>query len=295
MRISILALLAADLPTTFGIPSQPPISNTTKLPTHFGVLLFPHFQAVDMYGPMDLINSISMLYANQTSMHVTVLAKTLDPVSTAMMPGGFGQSTVPTMTFDDYFSSRKAEDNQTSTESEDCGDGDGSHAVAKRAMRFGARQMSHDKMPSKSDPGDIDVLIVPGGGGTRKDMTAEIAFVKKLYPNLQYIFSVCTGASILARAGVLDGKSATTNKRSFSWVASTGPNVKWVPTARWVQDGNVWTTSGINAGIDGAFAWVSHVYGDDVSDYMAKSLEHNRQTDAHNDPFGKIWDVKGAT
>ena len=298
MRFSGLALLGAALPFTLGSPSQPPIANTTKLPTHFGALIFPHFQALDLYGPLDLFNSIAMLYANQTTMHLSILAKTMDPVSTGMMPGGFGESTVPTITFKDYLARSKArgDQNGSSTDAEDCDDGNGGHAVAKRAMRFGARQMGHGNMPSMSkDPGDIEVLLVPGGGGTRKDMTEEIAFVKEIYPKLQYIISVCTGASILARAGIADGRRMTTNKRSWSWVASTGPNVTWVPTARWVQDGNIWSTSGIASGIDGSYAWVSHVYGDPVSDYMSKSLEYERQTDEHHDPFGKIWDVPGAT
>jgi transcriptional regulator GlxA family with amidase domain len=255
MRSSGLALLAAALPFTLGVPSQPPISNTTKLPTHFGALIFPGFQALDLYGPIDLLNSVALLYGNQTTMKLTVLAETMEPVTNANTPGGFGESTMPTMTYADYLA----------------------------------------KGNTSSGLSDIEVLIVPGGGGARKDRTvAEIAFIKELYPKLQYILSVCTGAALLAKAGVLDGKTATTNKRSFAWVKSTGPNTTWVPTARWVVDGNIWTSSGISAGQDLGYAWVSHVYGDEVSSYMSKSLEYERQTDSTYDPFGAIWDVPGA-
>jgi transcriptional regulator GlxA family with amidase domain len=112
---------------------------------------------------------------------------------------------------------------------------------------------------------------------------------------LKYVVSVCTGSTVLARAGVLDGRKATTNKVAWTWATSTGPNVTWVPTARWVEDGNIFSGSGITAGLDTAYAWVGHVYGEPVSDWLAKSLEHERNTDPHHDPFGLIWDVPGAT
>lgn len=303
MHVSRFALLAAVLPFTLGEPKQPPFSNSTEVPLHFGVVLFPHFQALDVYGPLDILNFLHMIYSNQTKgATLQVFSKTMDPVSTAMMASGFGESTVPMMAFDDYLASRNmtadGDQSGSDTESCDCSDGHVDHTVKKRAMRFGTRHEGDDGMPSMSTttaPGKIDVLIFPGGGGTRKDMTAEIAFVKAVYPDVQYIISVCTGASILARAGILDNRNATTNKKAWEFVLSTGPKVKWVPTARWVTDGNIWTTSGIAAGQDGTFAFVSHVYGDDVAQYLADSLEYNRMTDQHFDPFGKIWDVPGAT
>lgn len=94
----------------------------------------------------------------------------------------------------------------------------------------------------------LDVLIVPGGFGTRglgTDKRWE-EFVKRQYPTLKYLLVVCTGASIVARAGILDGRRATTNKAAFAWVKTQGPNVKWVEEARWVVDGNIWTSSGTN-------------------------------------------------
>jgi transcriptional regulator GlxA family with amidase domain len=61
-----------------------------------------------------------------------------------------------------------------------------------------------------------------------------------------------------------------------------------VPTARWVEDGNIFSSSGISAGIDAAYAFVSRVYGDDVAEYMSLSMEYDRETDPHHDPYGKI-------
>ena len=67
-----------------------------------------------------------------------------------------------------------------------------------------------------------------------------------------------------------------------------------MPSARWVEDGNIFTSSGISAGIDVTYAWVGKVYGEEVADYLAKSLEYERWTDPHKDPFAQIWDVPGA-
>ncbi|CAO2651041.1 Nn.00g093380.m01.CDS01 [Neocucurbitaria sp. VM-36] len=302
MRSSRLTLLLALLPSTLAAPQQPAFSNTTALPTHFGLLVFPHFQALDVFGPMDVLNTLSMLYGNSTTMHLSILSKTLDPVSTAMegMHGSsaFGESIVPTITFQDYLARGEKygdkEEDDEEVDDEQCEDGAGGHAVARRKRQsHGHRSMAD--ITTKERIGDIEVLIVPGGGGTRQNLTEEIAFVKDLYPKLKYIISVCTGATILARAGILDGRKATTNKRSWPWATSTGPNVTWVPTARWVEDGNIFSSSGISAGIDVSYAWVGRVYGDEVAQYLSLSAEYDRETDSHHDPYGKVWDVPGAT
>lgn len=70
-------------------------------------------------------------------------------------------------------------------------------------------------------PADIEVLLVPGGLGTRDaDHTQVIVdFIRSRFPGLRYLLTVCTGAALAARAGVLEGKEATTNKMSFDWVS----------------------------------------------------------------------------
>ncbi|KAF2749041.1 class I glutamine amidotransferase-like protein [Sporormia fimetaria CBS 119925] len=144
----------------------------------------------------------------------------------------------------------------------------------------------------KDDWSNIDVLFVPGGAGTRGDMTEEIAFVKEMAPNVDYLLSVCTGGTILARAGVLDGRNATSNKRAWPFVKSSGPNVNWIPEARWVDSGDgIWTSSGVSAGIDLTFAWVASLYGEEVADYIAINLEVERWRNATYDPFAKIWEL----
>lgn len=99
----------------------------------------------------------------------------------------------------------------------------------------------------------LDVLIIPGGFGTWPlvDDPKWARFVAKVYPNLQYLYSVCTGAAVVARAGLINGKRATTNKAYWDWVTSNGPHVHWVSEARWVIDGNIWTSSGMCHGFSG--------------------------------------------
>jgi hypothetical protein len=159
MRYSTLLPLLATLPSAISAPVQPDFTNTTTLPLHYGLLVFDHFQALDVFGPMDILNSLYMLYSNASKPHLSVLSKTLEPVTTAMTKGGFGQEILPTTTFQDYL--------------------ERGHGVAKTK-----RHDQEGYMPPKTEKPDIDVLIVPGGGGTRRNMTAEIDFVKTLYPSV---------------------------------------------------------------------------------------------------------------
>lgn len=94
---------------------------------------------------------------------------------------------------------------------------------------------------------DLDVLILPGGPGVRApNLNATYDFIAERYPSLKYLITICTGAGLAAKAGVLDGKRATTNKSAWATILAMGPNVKWVSPARWVVDGNIWTSSGVS-------------------------------------------------
>ncbi|KAK4499174.1 hypothetical protein PRZ48_009687 [Zasmidium cellare] len=118
---------------------------------------------------------------------------------------------------------------------------------------------------------DLDVLIVPGGIGSRSPyLNATIDFIRDRYPKLKYLLSVCTGAILCSKSGVLDGRNATTNKRAYKSVTATNDKVHWVPEARWVTDGNIWTTSGVSSGIDGMMAFIRCIYGDEVLTNVTK-------------------------
>lgn len=94
---------------------------------------------------------------------------------------------------------------------------------------------------------ELDVLLVPGGAGVRAPDVKNITdFIADRYPSLEYLITVCTGAGLAAKSGVLDGKRATTNKSAWSTVTAWGPNVNWIRQARWVVDGNIWTAAGVS-------------------------------------------------
>lgn len=136
----------------------------------------------------------------------------------------------------------------------------------------------------------LDVLLVPGGMGTREQAKnpAMASFLRKAYPGLEVLASVCTGAALLAVAGLLDGKRATSNKKAFDWVASLGPKTHWVPEARWVEDGNIITAGGVAAGMDMALRLVERLAGAEVAARTAEYAEYEWQRDPNWDPFARL-------
>ncbi|KAF5386402.1 hypothetical protein D9757_006650 [Collybiopsis confluens] len=138
----------------------------------------------------------------------------------------------------------------------------------------------------------LDVLIIPGGYGLRAtELDPLFDFVKRTYPSLKYLITICTGSWVAARAGVLDGKRATSNKNAWAGTKTVGPNVKWVSHARWVVDGNIWTASGVSAGMDATLAFVEHVYGGDQAKKLARELEYERHEDSSWDPFAEMYNL----
>lgn len=133
----------------------------------------------------------------------------------------------------------------------------------------------------------FDILLVPGGIGTLKELTNEkmIAFIKKQSSGARLTTSVCTGSAILAKAGVLDGKEATTNKVFFNIAVAQGPKTDWKGRARWVKDGAFVTSSGVSAGIDMALAVIAELYGEEAAQGIADATEYVWNRDPDNDPF----------
>ncbi|KAJ1569899.1 hypothetical protein HK096_010680, partial [Nowakowskiella sp. JEL0078] len=139
-------------------------------------------------------------------------------------------------------------------------------------------------------PHQLDLLIFPGGGVRPAGNSTIVSWVTERIASTKAQFSICTGASLLAATGALDGKKATTNKVAFSKVAAFGPKVNWQKKARWVIDGNIITTSGVAAGIDGAFVLVELLGGKIRADALGNFLEIIRATNSRDDPFSKFLD-----
>ena len=141
-----------------------------------------------------------------------------------------------------------------------------------------------------SDAGQFDILLVPGGRGTRTEVENPIMldWLRVQAGGAQFVTSVCTGSALLARAGMLNGLRATTNKRAFSFVASQGPDVEWIKEARWVEDGKFLTSSGVSAGTDMSLALIQKILGEEAADQAAIWAEYDWHKDATWDPFAKI-------
>ena len=97
--------------------------------------------------------------------------------------------------------------------------------------------------------------------------------------------SVCSGSAILAKAGLLDGHRATSNKQFFDLARAQGAAVKWVEQARWVEDGPFATSSGVSAGTDMALAVIAKLYGKEIAQQIVEATEYEWQQDATRDPF----------
>ena len=208
------------------------------------MVVFPGFEALDVFGPLQAFNILS----DAVAMNLSIIASSLEPVSNREInPNSigsfFGQDIVPTHTYDN------------------------------------------------APP--LDLLIIPGGTGTTKipNVAEAVSFVIERYPSLQYIMSVCTGARILARSAILDGRSATTSKAFFDEVTTEFPAVNWVADARWIVDGNIWTASGASAGIDATLAFIEEVYGSEFAKTITTYMEYNRETDPAVDTFAEVWNL----
>lgn len=138
-----------------------------------------------------------------------------------------------------------------------------------------------------ADAGQFDVLLVPGGIGTRAQAKNSVMldFLRRQAAGAEIVASICTGAGVLAAAGLLDGRRATTNKMAWAWPVSQGPNVTWVPQARWVEDGKFFTSGGVAAGIDMALAVIERLVGRDIAERVADGTEYEWHRDAAWDPF----------
>jgi transcriptional regulator GlxA family with amidase domain len=92
-------------------------------------------------------------------------------------------------------------------------------------------------------------------------------------------------SALLTRAGLLDGKRATSNKNEFYWVKSQGPNVTLIRQARWIKDGAFFTASGVSADMHMPLQPTQHLFGKDTSTEVARRSEYVWNNDKSIDPF----------
>jgi transcriptional regulator GlxA family with amidase domain len=122
--------------------------------------------------------------------------------------------------------------------------------------------------------GQIDTLLVPGGIGVekRKPETAALKWLQKTVTDVRRVGSICTGSFLLAQAGLLDGRRATTHWAFAAELAKRFPKVNVDPAPIWVQDGNYYTSAGVTAGIDLSLALLEEDHGAALALEVARVL-----------------------
>lgn len=135
-----------------------------------------------------------------------------------------------------------------------------------------------------------DIILVPGGLATREVITDStfLTWLREHGESAALVTSVCTGSALLAAAGLLDGYRATSNKMAFRWAETFGDDVEWVPHARWVEDRDRWTSSGVAAGMDMTVALIRSLHGDAVAEAATPMAELEFRTDPDTDPFAGV-------
>ncbi len=221
MALSLGTAIAQDTATANGTTSR----ETTEKAKTIGIVLFPNFETLDVYGPVQM-------WGRLPDHKVVFVAQVSGPVRSSQ-----GVEAVASYSFDD-------------------------------APQF-------------------DIIMVPGGGGARQEVSnpAMLEFIRKQDKGTELTMSVCTGAAILAKTGLLDGREATTNKLAYEWATSQSDKVFWIGDARWVEDGKYITSSGVSAGTDMALAVVQKLYGREAAERRARGAEYIWNDDPNNDPF----------
>ncbi len=142
--------------------------------------------------------------------------------------------------------------------------------------------------------GAITTLIVAGGEGIDAAATCAktLGFVRRMARRGVRVASVCSGAHLLAEAGLLDGRRATTHWRRTRQFLSIHPNVKWEPDRIFVRDGDIWSSAGITAGIDLALAMATEDFGEAVAQETARQLVLYHRRSGGQSQFSSLLELK---
>jgi putative intracellular protease/amidase len=195
-------------------------------PRTLGAVLYPDFELLDLYGPLEMFGSLG------PELRIVTVAEAAGPVASFQGP----------------------------------------ETVARHGF---------------ADCPRLELILLPGGIGTLAQLEnrALLSFLRERSPQAEVTMSVCSGSAILAKAGLLDGRRATSNKQFFDFARSQGPRVDWVTEARWVEDGAFATSSGVSAGIDMALSVIARLHGKERAQEVADLTEYEWQSDPTRDPF----------
>lgn len=137
---------------------------------------------------------------------------------------------------------------------------------------------------SFDDHPQFDIAIVPGGYGAEEieiNNPITIEWIKNQHQQVQIIASVCTGALLLAKVGLLSQKRATTHWMDLERLKTEFPDVEVVSGVKFVDEGKVLTSGGISAGINMAFYIIARLFGTDIAQHTARRMEYDLTIDAN--------------
>jgi transcriptional regulator GlxA family with amidase domain len=145
------------------------------------------------------------------------------------------------------------------------------------------------------DAGPIDTIVIAGGDGTRSlpDLARIVAWLKEAAPRARRVTSVCSGAYLLAEAGLLDGKRATTHWGRSDDFARRYPKVRLEPDRIFVREGDTWTSAGITAGIDLSLALIEEDLGSQIARATAQQLVVHQRRPGGQSQFSAQLDSGG--
>lgn len=147
--------------------------------------------------------------------------------------------------------------------------------VTRDAVNLGTSQMTIIPTTIVDECPELDILLVAGPYLGNFELHPKHAdLIQRHVAAGKILFTNCTGASLVASTGVLDGKKATVNNVEYEWVKKRWPKVNWTREKKWIIDGNIWTGSGAIAGTDMVAHWLKENYGLDVLIQAAVTLDY---------------------
>jgi transcriptional regulator GlxA family with amidase domain len=143
----------------------------------------------------------------------------------------------------------------------------------------------------------ITTLMIAGGEGVQSAARCEktLAFVRTMAKRGIRIASVCSGAFVLAEAGLLDGRRATTHWQRTRQFLKAYPKVKLEPDRIFTQDENIWTSAGITAGIDLSLAMIAEDFGEEIAQQTARQLVLYHRRSGGQSQFSSLLELKAPT
>ena len=142
-----------------------------------------------------------------------------------------------------------------------------------------AKGLTVEAQHSYADVPDLDVLVYPGGRGTRTHVedAAQIDWVRAQRASVPLMTSVCTGSLVYAAAGLLRSRPATTHWAALDLLAELDPSIELRPDDRFVDDGDVITAAGVSAGIDMALHLVARLASTERAQEVRRGIQYDPQ------------------